>query len=233
MKVRKHNYWRQSYLKVGSRLLLRNINIYIYIYRRTDNWRDGKETRSTEREAKTKLDCTPRNVNMTITEQESISSLNWEMENWSRSIFAFVFVSSLTARKKLVTSRPSWDVHAVIQVWMPSVMFGREVPDTVCRCVKEKWPILSLCEVYVAFGGGGEGYELEWNRVHYYRGHLLAYCTSPGWWMMMSMKQSVEWLAVETEVLGENLSQCRFVHHKSHVTRPGFKPGPPRWEAGD
>jgi hypothetical protein len=24
-----------------------------------------------------------------------------------------------------------------------------------------------------------------------------------------------------------------FVHHKSHLTRPGFEPGPPRWEASD
>jgi hypothetical protein len=34
-----------------------------------------------------------------------------------------------------------------------------------------------------------------------------------------------------TEVLGENLLQPHFVHHKSHMTRPGFEPGPPRWEA--
>jgi hypothetical protein len=44
----------------------------------------------------------------------------------------------------------------------------------------------------------------------------------------MSVEQSVECLTEEAEVLGENLSQCRFVHHKSHMAWPGLEPGPPR-----
>jgi hypothetical protein len=33
----------------------------------------------------------------------------------------------------------------------------------------------------------------------------------------MILEKSVEWLAGETEVLGENLPQCRFVHHKQQL----------------
>jgi hypothetical protein len=48
------------------------------------------------------------------------------------------------------------------------------------------------------------------------------------------VEQLVEWrLAEKTEVLGENLPQRHFVHRKSHMTRPGFEPEPPRWETVD
>jgi hypothetical protein len=50
----------------------------------------------------------------------------------------------------------------------------------------------------------------------------------------MSMKRLVKWeLAGETEVLGGNLPQCHFVHHKSHMNIPGIEPGPPGWELGE
>jgi hypothetical protein len=41
------------------------------------------------------------------------------------------------------------------------------------------------------------------------------------------MRVIVEQL-VETKVLGENLPQRHFVHHKSHLTRPVREPEPPR-----
>jgi hypothetical protein len=49
---------------------------------------------------------------------------------------------------------------------------------------------------------------------------------------VIMMEELVEWLAGETEVLGENLPQYHFVHHKPHML-PGREPGPPRWEARD
>jgi hypothetical protein len=40
---------------------------------------------------------------------------------------------------------------------------------------------------------------------------------------MIVEKLAVLRLAGETEELGENLPQRHFVHHKSHMTRPGFE----------
>jgi hypothetical protein len=48
----------------------------------------------------------------------------------------------------------------------------------------------------------------------------------------MMMEQLMECLTGETEVLGENLPQCRFVHHKPHML-PGREFGPPLGEASD
>jgi hypothetical protein len=51
---------------------------------------------------------------------------------------------------------------------------------------------------------------------------------------MVIVEKLVEWrLAGETEVLGDNLPQHHFVHHKYHITKPAFEPGPARWEASD
>jgi hypothetical protein len=63
-------------------------------------------------------------------------------------------------------------------------------------------------------------YSLRWGEteITWYVGHYLTYCTSSGWWRMMSMQQSVGWTAGEFEALGENLPQCHFVHYPNELT---------------
>jgi hypothetical protein len=68
---------------------------------------------------------------------------------------------------------------------------------------------------------------VESNWVHSTLRPLIGLLCQP---RVIMMEKLVEWLAGETEVLGEKLLQCRFVHHKPHML-PGGEPGPPRWEA--
>jgi hypothetical protein len=60
------------------------------------------------------------------------------------------------------------------------------------------------------------------NWVHSAPRPLIGLLCQP--WVIM-MENVVEWLPGKTEVLGENLSQCCFVHHKPHMSRR--KPGLP------
>jgi hypothetical protein len=51
---------------------------------------------------------------------------------------------------------------------------------------------------------------------------------------MIVKKQMECRFAGETEVLGKKPAPALLLSiTKSHMTRPGFEPGPPRWEDGD
>jgi hypothetical protein len=71
---------------------------------------------------------------------------------------------------------------------------------------------------------------VESNWVHSALRTLLGLLCQPR--VIMMIEKLVECLARGTEVLGRNLPQCRFVHHKPHMLLRR-EPGPQRWEASD
>jgi hypothetical protein len=85
--------------------------------------------------------------------------------------------------------------------------------------------------VYCVFFNAHSG---RWsaNWVHSARRLLIGLLYLPR--VIVRVENLVEWrFAGETEVFGEDLPQRHFVHHKSHLTRPGLQPGSPIWKASD
>jgi hypothetical protein len=61
---------------------------------------------------------------------------------------------------------------------------------------------------------------------------LLAYCTSPRWWWLWRNWWNKVWQGKPKYSETTYPSVTLFIT-KSHMTRTGFEPGPPRWEASD
>jgi hypothetical protein len=84
---------------------------------------------------------------------------------------------------------------------------GGELTDLpVIDTVRMKWQSLFIINFHSHIGIVG-GVESNW--VHSALRSLTGLLCQP--WVIMMMEKLVEWLPGETEVLGENLPQCRFV----------------------
>jgi hypothetical protein len=110
-------------------------------------------------------------------------------------------LSRLLFHSCIALSYSSWSYH------LPWHFFF-SLPNPSSRTVA-----LGSTQVLIKFlNWYSEGVE---SKVHSPLRPLLGLLCQPR--VIMIMDKLVEWLAGETEVLGENLPQCRFVHHKPHM----------------
>jgi hypothetical protein len=116
-------------------------------------------------------------------------------------------------------------------------LFIPEMPAGVMSCVVQIIPKCYLSP-FISRGCCSHCCLASFLGVGWDPGYLVCYTMRPDvpavdgrWWM--NVKQSVEWVMGETEVLRGNLSQCCLVYYTSDMTQSGIEPGPLWWEAGD
>jgi hypothetical protein len=83
------------------------------------------------------------------------------------------------------------------------------------RSTRTKPAPASLCPPHFTHDLNSEPGPPQWETSDYFGNWYSGVCQSRA---IMTMEKSVEWLARETEVLGQNLFQRHFVHHISHMT---------------
>jgi hypothetical protein len=68
-----------------------------------------------------------------------------------------------------------------------------------------------------------------WDWVSWYCGHYRPIVPAPGdrWWWLWRNRWNEDWRGKPKYSDKTLLPQRHFVHHKSHMTRPGFEPGMP------
>jgi hypothetical protein len=87
--------------------------------------------------------------------------------------------------------------------------------------MRKKKRCMTLKTTLIIFNSNSGGVESNW--VHSALRPPICLLCQPR--VIMIMEKLVEWLARETEVLGENLPQCHFVHHKPHMLWPEANSG--------
>jgi hypothetical protein len=118
--------------------------------------------------------------------------------------------------------------HGCVQLWI-----CKQSNCALAYRVREPCPVCltacSLTSTFFFINLHNGGWSPNW--VHSAHRPLTGLLYLPR--VIVRMENLAEWMGGETEVLGENLPRRHYVHHKSHLTRPGIEPEPPRWEASD